>query len=129
VNGTPRKLLDKAARSIAAARTLVASGDADFSIARAYYAMFYVAEAMLSTRGLKFRKHGGVHGAFGEQFAKSGEIDAKYHRWLIDAFDRRAVADYGLDAVATVEEASQVIERAAEFLGAAEAHLARQLQP
>ncbi|MGH8566242.1 MAG: HEPN domain-containing protein [Gammaproteobacteria bacterium] len=45
--------------------------------ARAYYAMFYVAEALLYERGLSFRKHAGVHGAFGQHFAKSGVLDAK----------------------------------------------------
>jgi hypothetical protein len=57
-----RRLLDKAARAIRAAETLLREGDADFAAGRAYYAMFYSAEALLFERGLQFRKHG----AFGE---------------------------------------------------------------
>jgi uncharacterized protein (UPF0332 family) len=34
--------------------------------------MFYVAEALLFEKGLQFRKHSGVHSAFGEHFAKAG---------------------------------------------------------
>ena len=36
-----------AGRSVAAAERLLASGDADFAVSRAYYAMFYAARALL----------------------------------------------------------------------------------
>jgi uncharacterized protein (UPF0332 family) len=110
------KLLEKAGRAIRAAEVLLGKGDAEFAAGRAYYAMFYVAEALLNERDLRFQKHGGVHGAFGEHFARSGMIDAKFHRWLLDAFDRRIQADYGLDAVVTTEEADRMVEQAREFL-------------
>jgi uncharacterized protein (UPF0332 family) len=110
------KLLEKAGRAIRAAEVLLGKGDAEFAAGRAYYAMFYVAEALLNERDLRFQKHGGVHGAFGEHFARSGMIDAKFHRWLLEAFDRRIQADYGLDAVVTTEEADRMVEQAREFL-------------
>jgi len=113
----------KAERSIAAARALLEHGDPDFSIARGYYALLYVAEALLVERGLRFRMHGGVHSAFGEHFAKTGLLDAKFHRWLIDAFDLRSTADYGLDVVLTADDAARTIERAEEFLKVARAFL------
>lgn len=56
------RLLLKAARAIRAAELLLREGDPDFASARAYYAMFYAAEALLFERGLQFRKHGAVHG-------------------------------------------------------------------
>ena len=118
-----RKRLEKAERSIAAARTLLEHGDADFSIARGYYALLYVAEALLVERGLRFRKHGGVHGAFGEHFAKTGVMEAKFHRWLIDTFDLRSTADYGLDVALTHDDAALAIARAEEFLAAARGFL------
>jgi uncharacterized protein len=49
------KLLEKASRAIAAARTLLATGDADFAAGRAYYAMFYTAEALLAEKGRRYR--------------------------------------------------------------------------
>lgn len=49
-----RKLLDKAGRAIHAAETLLREGDADFGAGRAYYAMFYTAEALLAEKGLRF---------------------------------------------------------------------------
>ncbi len=59
-----KKLLDKAARALLAARTLLGAGDTEFAAGRAYYAMFYAAQALLNEKGLSFRKHGGVHATF-----------------------------------------------------------------
>lgn len=47
--------------------------------------MLYAAEALLISKGLRFRKHGSVHAAFGEHFAKGQVLDPKFHRWLLDA--------------------------------------------
>ena len=110
------RLLIKAARAIRAAELLLREGDPDFAAARAYYAMFYAVEALLFERGLQFRKHGAVHGAFGEQFIRSGIMDSRFHRWLLDAFDTRIQGDYGVDGVVTQEEAQVMIERATIFL-------------
>ena len=118
-----RKFLDKAARAIRAAETLLREGEADFAAGRAYYAMFYIAEALLSERGLRFRKHGGVHGAFGEHFARTGELDPKFHRWLLDAFDRRLQADYGIEATVTADEAQATIDQARQFFDHARTYL------
>src|SRR5262247_3707832 len=73
------------------------SGDAEFSVGIAYYAMFYTAQAMLNEEELRFRKHAGVHSAFAERFVKSGLMDKKYHRWLLSAFSKRITGDYGIE--------------------------------
>jgi uncharacterized protein (UPF0332 family) len=112
--------LEKARRSIAAAEVLRHQGHADFAAGRAYYAMFYTAEAMLAERGLGSRKHGGVHALFGEHFTKTRLLDPKFHRFLLDAFDRRLQADYGFDAVISPVEVDRMIEQAREFINEAE---------
>ncbi len=124
-----RKLVDKAVLSLEAAQGLAADGYAEFAIARAYYAMFYAAEALLVEKGLTFRKHAGVHAAFGQHFAKTGLMDAQYHRWLLDAFDKRLVSDYGIDQTLTTQDAQVVIGQAVGFLRAAEAWLQGAHQP
>jgi len=53
------QLLHKAQGAIEAATLLLQGGKNDFAAGRAYYAMFYVAEALLFEKGLEFRKHGG----------------------------------------------------------------------
>lgn len=111
-----QRFLDKAVRAIAAAERELAGGDAEFAVARAYDAMFYMAETLLNERDLRFRKHGGVHGAFGEHFTKTGELDPKYHRWLLAAFEKRITADYGVEETIAPREAVEVIAQAQEFL-------------
>lgn len=110
------RLLNKADRALRAARLLKDSGEADFSIARSYYAMFYAAEAALFERGLSFRKHSAVHSAFGEHLVKSGALESQLHRWLLDAFDLRIQGDYGIDAFLEDAQAGEALERAEEFV-------------
>ncbi len=118
-----RALLAKADRAIHAAEVLLKGNDADFAIGRAYYAMFYVAEALLVSKGLRFRKHGRVHAAFGEHFAKGEVLDPKFHRWLLDTYDQRILGDYGVDATLTLEDAARAIQQAREFLQVARTYL------
>lgn len=89
-----RKLLGKAERALCAAETLLREEDSEFAAGRAYYAMLHTAQAVLREKDLRYRKHAGVHGAFGEHFIKTGLFDPKYHRWLLDAFDDRIRGDY-----------------------------------
>ncbi|GEM_PF-4469741 len=58
-------LLDKAKRSLFAVKLLLDQGYPEFAMSRVYYAMFYMAEALLMSQGLSYRTHGGVIGAFG----------------------------------------------------------------
>lgn len=110
------RLLDKAEHAIRAAEILLDADEGDFAAGRACYAMFYVAEALLVERGRRFRKHSAVHAAFGEQFAKAGLLEPKYHRWLLDAFDRRIVSDYDTTGQLSPHEVRETINRAKEFL-------------
>jgi len=123
VNDSTRQLLEKAGRAIEAAETLLGREITEFAAGRAYYAMFYTAEALLNEQGLRFRKHGQVQGAFGQHFVKTGVFDATFHRWLLTAFNRRIIGDYGLEEVITLEEAAETIRQAQEFLQAARRYL------
>jgi uncharacterized protein (UPF0332 family) len=118
------KRLEQSERAIAAARRDLAAGDADQAIDRSYYAMFYAADALLAAHDLAFSSHGAVHGAFGKQFAKTGALDPKFHRWLLGAYDERQKSTYGLSAEFTEERAQQLIDQAEDFLAAAREHLA-----
>lgn len=55
--------------------------------------MFYTVEALLVEEGKEFSSHGAVHGAFGILFTRTGRLDAKFHRYLIDAYRERQAAD------------------------------------
>ena len=117
------QFLAKAQDAIEAAELLLEGSKNNFSAGRAYYAMFYVAEALLFEKGLAFRKHSGVHAAFGRYFAKTGELDARFHRYQIEAFESRLEADYGVDVVLSADAANDLIQRAKEFLAVARRYL------
>jgi uncharacterized protein (UPF0332 family) len=85
VNANQQGLLTKARRSLAAARRLAADGDLDFAVSRAYYAMFYIAQAFLLGRGLRFSKHSAVIAAFGQEFAGDDETLRGFHHGIIEA--------------------------------------------
>jgi len=117
------KLLKKAADAIQSADLLLSNDQPDFAAGRAYYAMFYIAEALLNEKGLDFSKHGNVIAAYGEHFAKTSLLDPKYHRWLINAFDKRIIGDYGVDSSLQTDIVADMINQAQEFLEAAQKHL------
>lgn len=122
-------LLAKAHRSIEAAQMLLENGDPDFASSRGYYAMFYAAEALLLEKGLRAKKHSGVHAVFGEHFSKTGQFDAKFHRWLLDAFDRRLEGDYDSSGTVSTEDGAITIHHAREFLAVTEQYLNIQPTP
>lgn len=87
-------LLEKAERAIRNAENTMADGDFDFAVSRVYYAMFYIASALLGEKDMYFSKHGGVHGAFGQHFVKTGEFEPKYQRWLVTTFSQRITGNH-----------------------------------
>ena len=120
------KLLEKARRAIHAAEVLLKDDEVDFAAGRVYYAMFYLAEALLYEKDFqRFSKHSAVHAMFGRVFAKTGELNPKFHRWLIDAFDKRVRGDYDVESNIGIEDVESMLGQAREFLEAAERYLAR----
>jgi uncharacterized protein (UPF0332 family) len=116
----PEMLLEKARENLKAARLLIQEGLANIAASRAYYAMFYIAEALLLGRDLVFSSHSAVIAAFGREFARTKALDPKFHRYLITAQDIRQTGDYGMENNVSLDEASQVITWAEEFLNAIE---------
>ncbi|MFP4076923.1 MAG: HEPN domain-containing protein, partial [Halochromatium sp.] len=117
------ELLRKAQRYLDSARLLREAGDRDSAVSRTYYAAFYLAEILLDALGLSFSSHRAVISAFGQQFAKTGRVDARFHRLLISAFEKRQRADYLADAGLDDTEVAQLIADVEPFASAARAWL------
>ena len=66
-------LIKKAEESLRAARLLAKDTLYDFAVSRAYYAMFYVAQAFLLEEKLAYSKHSAVISAFGQRLTKRVE--------------------------------------------------------
>jgi uncharacterized protein (UPF0332 family) len=126
VKEVTKQFFEKAEEALVVAQQLLTNDHAEFAAGRVYYAMFYVAEALLNEQGLRFRKHGGVHGAFGEHFAKSGVLDPKYHRWLLAAFEERITADYEVGESIETSKVATMLQQAREFLRVAQSYLTSQ---
>ena len=119
-------LLAKAQRSFRVAEGLLEGGHADFAASRAYYGCFYTAEALLLSEGLSYSRRSQVVAQFGQRFAKTGELDARYPRLLIEACGLRQAADYSaLPGTVSEEDASHVIREGRAFLTAARDRLDR----
>jgi uncharacterized protein (UPF0332 family) len=116
INEVVNNLIEKGKRSVEAAKRLSESGDYDFSVARAYYAMFYCAEALLFTKDLSFSKHSAVIAAFGKHFVKTGLLPSALHSYLGDAFKDRQTGDYEAVIAISKEQAGTHIKNAEEFL-------------
>jgi uncharacterized protein (UPF0332 family) len=114
------ELIRKAEDSLSAARLLLKEGYADYSASRAYYAMFYVAEALLEGESLSFSKHSAVIAGLGQHFARTGRIPEALHRYIIEAQELRNAGDYGGLHSVSVEKAQEAIDHGQEFLEAAE---------
>jgi len=118
-----RKLLDKALDTIDGAEILFNHHKTEMAAGRAYYALFYIAEALLNEKELQFKEHGKVIGAYGKEFAKTNLLDPKFHRWLRLGFDTRLVSDYQVDSTIEAAVVSDMLNQAREFLQAAQEYL------
>lgn len=109
-------LIAKAQRSIEAAKQLIRQGFYDFAVSRAYYSMFYVAEALLDKEGLSFSSHAAVISAFGQSLAKTQKVPVEFHRHLIDAQAQRTRADYDLQPDISAQDAQTIVTQAESFI-------------
>ncbi len=113
-------LLLKARQNLGAARVLLDNGYPDYAASRAYYTMFYIAEAFLAGEGMSFSSHSAVISAFGRDFARTGRVPVEFHRFMIDAQDLRNAGDYGQLNAVTAQQATEQITNAEQFLELAE---------
>ncbi len=119
------KRIAKAIESLEVARDLRAGEHHGFAAARAYYAMFYAAEAGLLHKDLQFKKHSAVHAYFNKLFVKPGVFPPSMFKALHAAFQVRTEGDYGISPVAE-EEAERTIKEAEEFIAAMSDYLRRE---
>lgn len=97
------------------AELLYKEGHYNGAISRAYYAMFYLAQAVLATKDITRSKHYGVIAAFGEKFAKEGIVPQKFHKMLMEAYEERRVSDYEVEVVRSENEAKKFLSDARKF--------------
>jgi len=117
-------LLKLADESHEVGKTLIDVGHPRFSAAQTYYTIFYLAQAMLLTKELTFSSHSAVVAAYGKEFAKTGLLDPKFHRYIIDAQKLRQTGHYGDEGEeVTEEQAVEAYQWTGEFMEAVKEYL------
>lgn len=129
MTGDQAALVAKAEDSVRAAELLARDAHHGFAVSRAYYAMFYIAEAMLLEHGLRFTSHSGVISAFGQHFAKTQRVPSQFHHYLLAAQDGRTEGDYDIYPKLTADDAALAIGRAHEFIKLAQRTLGGPADP
>lgn len=118
-----QRLLDYTDDSHEAAKVLIDGGFIGFSAAQSDYTMFYLTEALLLSKGLKFSSHSAVIAAYGKEFSKTNLLDPKFYRRLIVAEERREDGHYGASQNISNEDALESFEWAEEFMQAVKEYL------
>jgi uncharacterized protein (UPF0332 family) len=111
-----KSLIERAKKYLRSAELLLNEGDYESSVSRTYYAMLYVAQAMLLTKNLSLSSHKGVISAFGEHFIKTGILPKELGRALNKAFEKRQIGDYEYTFVISIEEAEEILDAGAKFV-------------
>jgi uncharacterized protein (UPF0332 family) len=118
--------MERAWETLEDARTLLKEERTPASIInRAYYAMFYVALAMLATIGQESSKHSGVLALFDKHFMKPKILPQEMGKFLHQAFDMRQTGDYEEEAELTKADARKTLESAVEFVETIEETLSK----
>ncbi len=121
MKASPREIIElwqRAQEALRATGTLLAAGFPDFAAARAYYAAFYAASALLLAEGKTFRSHRGVVALLHRDYVRAGRLPMDMGRILSTLSDLRSVGDYGGAAHVSHAAANMALREAQQFLEA-----------
>lgn len=123
-----RDFIEKAEKFLNTAENALNNGDYDSCVSRCYYAMFFMAEAVLLTKDLSASSHKGVITLFGEHFVKTKIFERNLGKALNDAYDKRLVGDYGVGFMVTEQQAQDLLETAQDFVSRLKGYLKKQVE-
>jgi len=104
-----RQMLEVAAHNLA-------DGFYGSAVNRAYYAIFYAANALLATQGLFRSKHSDVIAAFRQHSVKPGLIEVEYGDIYGRVMDDRHISDYDVQTTIELDRARTDLEDAHRFV-------------
>ena len=108
--------LSHADESLHAARVLIDAKLFRESISKLYYAMFHALRALLFTKGLEPKSHGGVRYYFNTHFVKPELFPQEYGRFFNRLMKYRHEADYGLACEITKQDCNEWLKMVVEFM-------------
>ncbi|MBI2892955.1 MAG: HEPN domain-containing protein [Deltaproteobacteria bacterium] len=115
----------RAEQALLATEALLERGLHADSVSRAYYAVFHFLRALLLTRGLEPRTHGGAIHLFNVELVRAGLMPASHNRLLAGLQRSRELADYDAAVTFSEDDARAELEDARRFGADARALLVR----
>lgn len=109
-------LLNKSQTFLRSAAVLLELEDYDSCASRAYFSMFYAAQAALLAENKKLPEQMGIRSAFIQQFVDSGRLPERAGRVLDRSYDLMEVADYSNTYSVEQEQAERVLQEAEAFV-------------
>jgi len=85
-------------------------------LSRAYYAMYYSAQALLLSENIETSTHKGVIKLINMHFVRTNQLDRTIFKLLSDAYDLRQLGDYSPNFIATSLSAREAIDNAQIFI-------------
>ncbi len=110
------KLLDLSSEDLDTAELLHKAQRYRSCISRAYYAMYYISQALLLSESIDTSTHRGVIKLINLHFVKTGRIASNISKLLSDTYDLRQSGDYETDFVADEIVANRAIADAKKFI-------------
>lgn len=120
-----RDLFQKAQQYLRSAAVLFELGDYDSCASRAYFAMFYVTQALLLETNGEFSTKRGIRAAFRKHFVENGQFPEQASVMLDRAYQVYERADYSSRSVTTRQVAEQALQEGEAFVNAISQHLAQ----
>ena len=116
LDGLIEDRIDKAKKTMEAAKLLASESHWNSAINRLYYSAFYVVLASLAKMNAKTSTHSGAKSEFYRLFIKTGKIHRKYGELYTDLFSKRQEGDYEDFVNFTFEDIDPLIPLVEEFI-------------
>ena len=108
--------LERAGKSLLAAKILLEKGLSEDSVSRAYYAVLHSAKAALYINGIESKTHEGVRKMFGLHLVKTGKIEKEFSDIITEEQEDRTISDYDVEIEINEERAEQRFYEAKRFV-------------
>ena len=120
--------LEQAQQALGDAKYLIDGNRSPQSIVnRSYYAMFYAALALLQKISKAPSKHSGVISLFDKEYVMRGIFEKELSKDFHKAFELRQSIDYKIIKPISADKASQIWQKAVNFVQAVQHYFSREI--
>ncbi len=113
-------LLRKAQKFLRSAAVLIEMADYDSTASRAYFAMFYAAQAALLQETQALSSKQGIRSTFISRFVENGPLPARAGEALQRASELQEMGDFAYDFAVGEEDAEMILSEAEAFVNSLE---------